>query len=342
MNLVTGGAGFFGGVLARTLLDRGEAVTIFDLNKPRWGHAGLRVIQGDIRDETLVAQAAAGASTIYHNVAQVPLAKDSALFWSVNREGTAVALRAATKVGASAFVYTSSSAVYGAPDSNPVTEETLPRPAEDYGKAKLAGEQLCHELSTNDLAVSIIRPRTILGCGRLGIFQILFEWIYQNRNIPVLGRGDNIYQFIHAHDLADACILAGQSRARGIYNIGADGFASMRQSLDALIAHAKSRSRVKSVHLGAATLAMRLTSGLRLSPLAPYHALMYGRSLYFDTRKAKADLGFAPRYTQSEAFADTYDWYVDNRDDILSGRIAGSKHQSKLRQGLLAIAPYLI
>ena len=50
------------------------------------------------------AQAATGATTIYHNVAQVPLAKDSALFWSVNREGTAAALRAAARVGAATAV----------------------------------------------------------------------------------------------------------------------------------------------------------------------------------------------------------------------------------------------
>jgi nucleoside-diphosphate-sugar epimerase len=342
LNVVTGGAGFFGQILVQKLLARGEGVTVLDLNKPHWQHPRLRVFQGDIRDKVCVAEAFKGASVIYHNIAQVPLAKDASLFWSVNRDGTAVALQEAAEARVSAFVYTSSSAVFGVPATNPVTEKTRPTPAEDYGRAKLAGEELCHDFSERGLRISIIRPRTILGHGRLGIFQILFEWIYKGRNVPVLGRGDNIYQFVHADDLADACILAGQQRSEGIYNIGADGFMTMRQSLEGLIAHAKSKSRVKSVPRQGATMAMRLTSGIGLTPLAPYHALMYGESLYFDTRKAKSELGFTPRYTQAQALADAYDWYVANREDVLAGRVSGSKHQSKLRQGLLGLVPYFI
>ena len=45
---------------------------------------------------------------------------------------------------------------------------------------------------------------------RLGIFQVLFEWIRQGANVPVLGGGANVYQFVHADDLADACILAAR------------------------------------------------------------------------------------------------------------------------------------
>jgi hypothetical protein len=52
------------------------------------------------------------------------------------------------------------------------------------------------EYARNGLDVTIVRPRTIVGHGRLGIFQILFEWIYQGENIPVLGDGKNTYQFV--------------------------------------------------------------------------------------------------------------------------------------------------
>ena len=55
----------------------------------------------------------------------------------------------------------------------------------------------------NEMNITIIRPRTILGSGRLGIFQILFEWVYSNQNLPVFDKGNNIYQFIHCDDLSD-------------------------------------------------------------------------------------------------------------------------------------------
>jgi nucleoside-diphosphate-sugar epimerase len=342
LNVVTGGAGYFGEILVRKLLDQGERVVVFDLNKPGLAHPRLRSIVGDIRDATAVRSAFKDAAVVYHNVAQVPLAKDAGLFWSVNRNGTENVLRASVNAGAARVIYTSSSAVFGIPLRNPVTEETEPRPMEDYGRAKHAGELLCAEYEKYGLLISIIRPRTILGHGRLGIFQILFEWIYQGLKVPVLGHGDNIYQFVHADDLASACILARQAPRPGIYNIGSATFGTMRETLEALIRHAGSNSKLRSVPKGLAKFGMNVTSSIGLSPLAAYHALMYGESLYFDLSKARRELGFEPKYTQDQAMAESYDWYVANRSDILSGSFDRSAHQSALRLGLLRLLPYLL
>jgi nucleoside-diphosphate-sugar epimerase len=251
-------------------------------------------------------------------------------------------LKAALDTKPQRVIYVSSSAVFGRPKTNPVTEDTPPEPMEDYGRAKLAGEQLCGDYARRGLSVSIIRPRTIVGHGRLGIFQILFEWIHRGVNVPVLGRGDNLYQFVHADDLAAACMLACNAPRAGTYNIGAAQFGSMRETLERLVRHAGTTSKVKSVPKGLAELGMRATSALGLSPLAAYHALMYGESLYFDISKAQRELGYAPKFTQDQALADSYDWYVANRDAILSGRMGGSKHQSALAQGVLRLVPHLI
>jgi nucleoside-diphosphate-sugar epimerase len=208
----------------RKLRDAGVRVRVFDLNDADDRPADVAFVQGDIRDETAVRRAVEGVQTIYHNVAQVPLAKDRHLFESVNIGGTETLLRSAIAAGARKVVYTSSSAVFGVPKSNPVTEETTPTPGEAYGRAKLAGETFCKKFAENGLDVTIIRPRTILGHGRLGIFQILFEWIREGANVPVLGKGDNIYQFVHADDLADACILAAARSGSTTYNCGAERF----------------------------------------------------------------------------------------------------------------------
>src|SRR5262249_13854939 len=143
-------------------------------------------------------------------------------------------------------IYISSSAVFGAPKINPVTEQTVPAPAESYGRAKLEGEKLCRRYVESGLDVSVVRPRTIMGHGRLGIFQILFEWIRTGYNVPVLGRGDNLYQFVHADDLAKACILAAARPGAATYNCGTDHYNSMRAVLEHLCAHAQTGSRVKS------------------------------------------------------------------------------------------------
>ena len=207
MYLVAGGAGFLGEVLIQKLLREGKKVRCFDQNLTYLKHENLEILQGNVLDEKDVERAVEGVEVVFNNIAQVPISKNKKLFWAVNEGGTKN-LRSKFKNSIKHFIYTSSSAIYGSPLSNPVNEETIPSPAEDYGKAKLAGEILCKEFMKKGLKTTIIRPRTILGTGRLGIFQILFEWVYQGLNIPVIDEGKNLYQFIHAADLVDASIKA--------------------------------------------------------------------------------------------------------------------------------------
>jgi nucleoside-diphosphate-sugar epimerase len=89
-----------------------------------------------------------------------------------------------------------------------------------------------------------------------------------------------------------------------------------------------------------AVAAMRLTSALGLSPLGPYHALMYGRSMYFDTSKARADLGWAPRHSNDDMIVESYDWFLAHRHD--ASATAMSSHRSPVREGVLALVRRLL
>jgi nucleoside-diphosphate-sugar epimerase len=339
--LITGGSGYFGSLLRDRLKAHGQNVRIFDLADAEDRPRDVEFAGGDIRNETQVRQACADCAVVYHCVAQVPLAKDKDLFESVNIQGTENLLKAALAAQAQKVIYVSSSAVFGAPKSNPVTEETVPTPAEAYGRAKLEGETLCKKYSQQGLDISVIRPRTIMGHGRLGIFQILFEWIRTGYNVPVLGRGDNVYQFVHADDLAEACILAAGRAGAATYNCGTDRFGTMREVLENLCAHAKTGSKVKSVPMSPAVGFMNLTSALGLSPLGPYHAMMYGKSLYFDIKKAQTELGWKPRFSNNEMFMQSYDWYLTNRENILKSHGA-SHHRSAVKQGILGMVKHLL
>jgi nucleoside-diphosphate-sugar epimerase len=340
-SLITGGSGYFGALLRDRLVARGTSVRIFDLRDTDDRPKSVSFVGGDIRNETQVRDACEGCDVVYHCVAQVPLAKDRHLFESVNVHGTENLLKSALAAKVRKVIYVSSSAVFGAPKSNPVTEQTQPAPGEAYGRAKLEGENLCALYVKQGLDISVIRPRTIMGHGRLGIFQILFEWIRTGYNVPVLGPGDNVYQFVHADDLAEACILAAERPGAATYNCGAEKFGSMRAVLEHLCAHAKTGSRVKSVPMGPAVAFMRMTSTLGLSPLGPYHALMYGRSMYFDIAKAKSELGWQPRYSNDEMFVHSFDWYVANREKILASHSA-SHHRSAVKQGVLGLLKHLL
>lgn len=332
--LVTGGHGYFGSLLADHLRRNGDTVRVLDIVAAD-APTGDECVIGDIRDPKAVRDAVDGCQVVYHNVAQVPLARDPRLLRTVNVDGTAVLLDACRDAGVAKVVHTSSSAVFGVPDSNPVLPTTVPQPVEDYGRAKLAAEWACLEAVRTGLDVTIIRPRTILGHGRLGIFGILFDWVADGADIFVLGDGSNCYQFVHADDLADACRRAGASSGPALLNVGTDRFGTMRETLEALCDHAGTGSRVRSLPARPAAAVMHAAAGLRLAPFAPYHWLMYSRSLWFDTQHVTDLIGWTARSSNAEMMADSYDWFLGNRRaTTAAGR---SHHRTTARQGVLRL-----
>ena len=311
----------------------GHRVRVLDLNDSDDRPTDVELILGDIRNRQVVASALAGCDVVFNNVAQVPLARDQDLLRSVNVDGTSLLLHEAMRLGVGKVVHTSSSAVFGVPAENPVLPSTVPSPVEAYGHAKLAAEWACLDAASKGLDVTIVRPRTILGHGRLGIFGILFEWVADGADIFVLGSGDNRYQFIHADDLAEVCILAAAAPGAAIFNAGTDRFGTMRESLESLCTHAGTGSRVRSLPAGPAALMMKAAATAHLAPFAPYHWLMYSKSLWFDIGHVRDALSWQPKWSNEEMLADSYDWFSMNRSDTeLAGR---SQHRTTARQGAL-------
>ena len=302
----------------------------------------VNYINCDIRDTSLVMNSLKNINYVFHNVAQVPLSKNKKLFHDVNYLGTKNILEASLENSIDHFAYTSSSAIFGVPDKNPINENTIPIPGEEYGKAKLDGEKIVEQFSKLGLKTSIIRPRTILGGGRLGIFQILFEWIYQNQNIPVFDNGNNIYQFVHADDLAEAIIKTTKIPKPEIFNIGAEKYCSMRETLQYLIDSVNSKSKIKSLKSKHIVPFMNLASKLGISPLAGYHSLMYGKSLYFDIQKSQNELDWTPKYSNKEMIVESYNYYIDNREKILNENSNLSHHKTGVKQGILKLINFFI
>ncbi len=332
-SLVTGGSGYFGSLLVRRLLAAGHDVRVLDLHDADDRPSGVEMVIGDVRERTSVAQAVEGVDLVFHNVAQVPLARDDELLRTVNVDGTQLLLAEARRAGVAKVVHTSSSAVFGVPRSNPVLPTTVPSPAEAYGHAKLAAEWACLDATAHGLDVSIVRPRTIVGHGRLGIFGILFDWIADGVDVPVLGRGDNRYQFVHADDLAEVCLLAALRPGPMIVNAGTDRFGTMRESLESLCRHAGTGARVRSLPATATSIAMRAAASMGIAPFAPYHWIMYSKSMWFDIDHAREALGWQPRFSNDEMFAASYDWFVANRAH--TARDGVSHHRTTAKQGAL-------
>lgn len=342
MYLVTGGSGYFGEIMVKKLLSEGKKVRIFDLNQPEQKiREATEVLIGDITDQEAVENACKNINYIFHNIAQVPLAKDKKLFHNVNYHGTSYLLKSMLNNKVKKLVYTSSSAIFGIPDYNPVNEETAPKPLEPYGKAKYDAEILCHEYIKLGLDISIIRPRTIIGHGRLGIFSILFDWIKNGYNVPVLDQGNNIYQFIHAEDLAEICWRASKQKGSEVYNAGSSRLYTMKETLEGLCKYANTGSKVKSLPMYLVEKGINLFNFLCLSPLGKYHSLMYGRSLYFSNDKVQKKLKYKTKYDNIQAICSSYDWYIKNLNSNYSSKNK-SYHKTFTKQRILSLIKYII
>ena len=334
-HLITGGSGFLGNLIARRLHKRGERVRILDVWEDSSRPREIEFIRCDIRNRAGVSQAMRGVDVVHHNVALVPLTKAGKDFWGVNVEGSRIAAEAAAEAGIKTFIHMSSSAIFGVPRC-PVTDASPTAPVEIYGRAKLAGELAVREVcNAAKLPLIVIRPRTILGEGRLGIFQILFQWIVEQRRIYVIGDGNQPFQFVHAHDLMDAYVLAMDANRPGAYNVGTDRFGTLREGLEKLIAHANSTSRVTSLPARLTINTLRALDWLRLSPLAPWHYLTYHKAFYFDVQPL-LQMGWKPRYSNDEMFSESFDWFRQHQGQLVM-EASASPHRNKVKQRLLSL-----
>jgi nucleoside-diphosphate-sugar epimerase len=334
---ISGGAGFLGLHLARRLLAEGHAVRTLDTAPLDDAELERDVdeLAGDVRDPAAARSLVAGADVLVHAAAALPIRGSHAEIRSVNIDGTATLFAAALEAGVRRAVHISTTAVYGIPETHPIGEDAPLHGVGHYGRSKIEAEALCHEFARRGLDVVVLRPKTFIGPERLGVFEILFDWVREGRRIYVLGNGENRYQLLAVEDLVETIVLASAAPVAGeTLNVGAEEFGTVRSDLERLIAHAGSASRVTPVPARPAELALRGLELARLSPLVEWHYKTAHRDSHVAVDKAERLLGWQPRFSNAEALTQTYDWYLANRGRLAA---AGTTHRVPWNQRALAV-----
>jgi len=332
---ITGGAGFLGLHLARRLLADGHEVRTLDvvpLDDTEL-ESSVDELRGDVRNADRVRALVEGADVVVHAAAALPIQASRGAIRSVNVGGTENVLRVARDIGVRRVVFISSTAVYGVPEKHPIEEDDPLVGVGAYGESKIDAEGLCRVAAVD---TTIIRPKTFVGPERLGVFEILFDWIREGRRIYILGQGHNRYQLLAVEDLVGAIVRAADTpeAAGETFNVGATEFGTVRSDLQALIDHAGSTSRLRPIPVKPAELALRALELARLSPLAEWHYKTAHKDSFVDVSKAQRLLGWQPRLSNSRTLIETYDWYLANRERV--GK-AGVTHRVPWNQQALGL-----
>jgi UDP-glucose 4-epimerase len=263
--LVTGGAGYIGSHTALALRDRGEDVVVIDnlSTGHRWAvpdHVPLAV--GSVDDAALVAQAIArhGIDAIIHFAGSIVVpesVRDPLGYYLNNTVRSHALIKIAVEAGVPHFIFSSTAAVYGMPDENPVFEDAPLRPISPYGTSKMMTElMLADAAAAHDLTYAALRYFNVAGAdprGRAGQSTANATHLIKTAVQTALGRrpgmtvfgtdydtedGTCVRDYIHVSDLAAAHLdaldyLRGGGESR-VLNCGYGRGFSVREVIDAV------------------------------------------------------------------------------------------------------------
>ncbi|MBI4096084.1 MAG: NAD(P)-dependent oxidoreductase [DPANN group archaeon] len=336
--LITGGSGFLGNHLGIFLLAKGVNVRLADINPLENENliGKVEFMQGDIRNSDFMEKATEGVDVVIHAAASLPIIASQEQIRSTNVGGTQTILQASLNNKVKKVIHISTTAVYGVPKFHPIFETSKIEPLGPYGETKWEAEGLCREFRKKGLFISIIRPKTFLGPERLGVFQILFDWVRRGKKIYIIGSGKNRYQLLNVADLIEAIWLAANSdKSNTEFNIGANEFATLGEDLQQVLDFAKSGSRLVPLPAKPVQLILRFLEITKLSPLVQWQYETMDKDSFVEVSKAEKILGWKPKKSNSETLIENYEWYVKHWRDY-EGKV-GTTHKVPWDQKILKL-----
>ncbi len=303
--LVTGGAGFIGSNLVRTLLELGETVRVLDdFSTGRRQNLAdilgqIELIEGSICDADEVRRACEGVDYCLHQAAIPSVTRsieDPCRSNQANVEGTINVFLAAQKAGVKRVVFASSSAVYGDSEAVPVSESSPLRPISPYGVTKASDEMYARvfsDLYGVDIVglryFNVFGPRQDPNSQYAAVIPIFITRLLAGESPPVDGDGLQSRDFSYVDNVVSANVRACQAEGQfaGIYNIACGATTSI---LD---------------------LVRMLNEALGTSIEPVFRDARPGdiRCSWADISKARQELGYEPMISVREGLEMTVDWF---------------------------------
>jgi len=328
MDLVTGGAGFFGASLASRLSSLGRDVRVFDIEMSKYVPDGVEFMQGDMRDAARVREAVRGVDTVYHLAfVQAFSKRPESEKWQVNFGGTENFLAASVDEGVGRFVHTSTIELYSPYPPFPCTEEApTDKPFGWYGRHKKACEELCWRYHyQTGLPLTMARLPTICGRGyyvRIDLLRV-FDWVL--KGLPIFWIGGRQFKgdLVWIEDCVDAFLLLGtKNEAIGeVFNVSCSQPSTSLEIIQAMLDAAGSKQPIRLVPPWLVWPIVKLATKVNVVDM-PTEQLTYLMGDYsFSVEKARRLLGYEPRMNAAEAMVEMLKGYIEDRDAV--------KHKAK-------------
>ncbi len=321
--LVSGATGLVGSHLVERLVECGESVRVLVRDERRaeaLKRLGTQLVVGDLNDPGSLMRAVQGVEIVYHCAARVtlPYQGNRDLILKANVEGTKNLLEAGARSGVRRFVFVSSVAVYGEPQTDLVREEHPLSANDTYSESKILAEQLVRKHQQDGtLQTVILRPCVIYG-PRDSNFLPQLSQALAGRRFPLIQGGRQPLDMVYVTDVAQALVLAGtKDEAVGqIYNV-TDGQKHSIRTLVALFGKTlKSPPRTVSVPYPLAYSyafvsywwnRWRRPSEEPLINPDSVRAMTFPH--HYDISKIQKELGYEPRVMLEEGLKRTVEWY---------------------------------
>lgn len=293
--VVTGGAGFIGSHLTKSLINDGHTVTIIDnLNTGKIENLKeilnqVNFVKGDIRDVELLKNKLKDIDGVFHEAALASVQESFSKikeYNDVNVGGTENILKLAKEFGFK-IVYASSSSVYGNPIKIPIHEDDPKNPINPYAQTKLEDEHLAARYARDGVKVIGLRYFNVFGDRQsqqyAGVIKKFLKKARNNEAPIINGDGTQTRDFVYVGDVINANIMAMKSGVdHGFFNIGTASTISVNELADIIVSE----------------------FGLSVKPI-------HGPELPGDVHTTKADISLAKKLLNWEPKVGIRDWLKD-------------------------------
>jgi len=303
--LITGAGGFIGSHLVGHQLGLGREVTALDVRldrlRQRQGEAGLRLVEGDIRDTALLERSMPGTDVVFHLAsAHLEVIPDDRYFRSINVDAARSIAEMAAHEGVQRLVHCSSVGVYGPLAAIPADEDTPCHPDIAYEVTKLEGERAVLEVAAaRSLAAVVLRPAWVYGpgCPRTArLFRAL-----RKRRFLMVGSGSNLRHPVYIDDMLQAFELAATRSGVGgqVFVIASDECVTLRQLIATILEVGHSGYRPARIPLAVMRPVCYLVEGVarvlqREPPFSTRSLKFFTEDSAFCIAKARRLLGYEP------------------------------------------------